>query len=419
MTTAFTNRVFGCVVIKSVNSNYNADFTHQPRTLPDGTVYATDKALKYTVRNYLKKAYPDDKVFYFKTMDSDFKPRTLDESYVLYFGDFPKKSKKKDNPEPEKFYLFKYDGDSVTGLLPGQIKPATVKKYFNSLGEDSDLKQLANDFNKVTGKKAEQQTTDFVLSKLMEEQEESFWYIENGKLQKINGSFIDIETVANELDNLVTGGLDRKIMLSNLLTCIDVRLFGGTYAGQANLSIHGPLQITHGVNRYVEGIIYSEQIMSPFRNPGEKSADSTMSTLGTQSKLKEGHYVHGLSLNPHNISDLIKLSSGQAITNDDITKVKNALTQGATLYDSAAKAGTENELMLWVQLKPGSMLVLPSFVELISVDADRVIHLEKVTKILERPTVSKHIEKIELYYDKTVTQITGAPTNATILELNQ
>lgn len=65
MSNTFKNRVFGCVVIKSVNSNYNADFSHQPRTLPDGSVYATDKALKYTVRNYIDKNYPEDKVFYF------------------------------------------------------------------------------------------------------------------------------------------------------------------------------------------------------------------------------------------------------------------------------------------------------------------------------------------------------------------
>ena len=35
---SFKNRVFGCVIVKSINSNYNSDFSHQPRTLPDGTV---------------------------------------------------------------------------------------------------------------------------------------------------------------------------------------------------------------------------------------------------------------------------------------------------------------------------------------------------------------------------------------------
>ena len=34
----FENRVFGCVVVKAINSNYNADFSGQPRTLPNGVV---------------------------------------------------------------------------------------------------------------------------------------------------------------------------------------------------------------------------------------------------------------------------------------------------------------------------------------------------------------------------------------------
>lgn len=66
MSNTFKNRVFGCVVIKSVNSNYNADFSHQPRTLPDGSVYATDKALKYTVRNYIDKIIRKTRYFILK-----------------------------------------------------------------------------------------------------------------------------------------------------------------------------------------------------------------------------------------------------------------------------------------------------------------------------------------------------------------
>ena len=151
MSNTFKNRVFGCVVIKSVNSNYNADFSHQPRTLPDGSVYATDKALKYTVRNYIDKNYPEDKVFYFKSLNGDMQPRDLDQNYARFFGDYPKADKKE-----------------------------AVKA--------------------------------------------------------------------------------RKVILGNLLSCLDVRLFGGTFASKtANLSIHGVVQPTHGVNRYVEGIIYSEQ----------------------------------------------------------------------------------------------------------------------------------------------------------------
>ena len=45
----FKKRVYGCAIVKAINSNYNADFSGQPRTLPDGIVYATDKAFKYSI----------------------------------------------------------------------------------------------------------------------------------------------------------------------------------------------------------------------------------------------------------------------------------------------------------------------------------------------------------------------------------
>jgi CRISPR-associated protein Csh2 len=311
MANNFNNRVFGCIVIKSVNSNYNADFTHQPRTLPDGTVYATDKALKYTVRNYLKKAFPDEKVFYFKTLSSEMQPRTLDETYENAFG-----------------------------------------KYPEAKGKDGDVPL-------------------------------------------------------------------RKKVLKNLLSCIDVRMFGGTFASKGiSISIHGPVQITHGIDQYRKGQIYSEQIMSPFRNPGEKNLDSTMTTLGTQSKLSEGHYVHGFSINPHNITDHVALSDGTALQEEDVKKLKVALSTGATFYDSAAKSGTENELLLWVQLKEGSMIVLPSFVDLVKVQDDKTIDLSAIKEILERPHIAGHVEKIELVYDKTATKVSGAPDNSTVSDIN-
>lgn len=311
MATPFNNRVFGTVIIKSINSNYNADFTHQPRTLPDGTVYATDKALKYTVRNFLKKAHSTDKVFYFKTLSEEMQPRTLDETYETLFGKFPEKKGK---------------------------------------GADTEV---------------------------------------------------------------------RKEVGKNMLSCLDVRLFGGTYAGRTNLSIHGPVQITHGINRYSENAIYSEQIMSPFRNSGETSKDSTQTTLGNQFKLQEGHYVHHFSVNPHNLDDLVGLTNGEALQAEDISKLKEGLSRGCTFYDSSAKAGTENELMLWVQLKAGSKLVLPSFVELINIGDDRVIDLAKVSEILSRPNVQAQIEHIELYYDSAATQVANAPDGAVHHEIHQ
>ena len=314
MATAFKNRVFGCVVIKSLNSNYNADFTHQPRTLPDGTIYATDKVLKYSVRNWLKKVHPSEKVFYFKTLNEEMQPRDLGETYVKLFGEFPKNE-----------------------------------------GKDKETK-------------------------------------------------------------------NRKEVLKNLLTCLDVRLFGGTFAEKSvNISIHGTTQITHGVNRFPENAIYSEQIASPFRNANEKSADSMQTTLGTQYKLREGHYVHHFSINPQNLGDLVNISGGEPLNTDDIAKLQAGLSRGVTFYDSSAKAGTENELMLWVQLREGSNLVLPSFVELITIgdNEKRTIDLSAVNAILARENVKAAIEKMEIWYDKTATTIKGEPAGAIHHEIHQ
>lgn len=314
MSTQFKNRVFGCVIVKSINSNYNADFTHQPRTLPDGTVYATDKVLKYSVRNFIKKTHPTDKILYFKSLNDEMQPRDLGQAYENVIGAFPKNE-----------------------------------------GKDKDSK-------------------------------------------------------------------NRKEILKNLLTCIDVRLFGGTFAEKgANISIHGTAQITHGINRFPENAIYSEQIASPFRNANAKSEDSMQTTLGTQFKLREGHYVHHFSINPQNLDELVERSGGEPLNDEDIQKLKAGLSRGVTFYDSSAKAGTENELMLWVQLRPESKLVLPSFAELVEVrdDKDRTIDLSKITEILERPHVAAVVENIEIRYDKTATHVVGVPKNATFHEIHQ
>lgn len=305
----FEKRVFGCAIIKAINANYNADFSHQPRTLPDGTVYATDKVLKYSIRNFIRCCYPEEKVFYFKSLDSQMQPRDLDQTYVKFFGEIPKAGKKEDSKT-------------------------------------------------------------------------------------------------------------RIEILHNLLECVDIRLFGGTFASKAaNLSMHGCVQITHGVNRFPEGAIYSEQISSPFRNSNEGSSDSMQTTLGTQFKLQEGHYVHHFSINPGNLKEYADLASSTGITTDDVEKLKEAMRKGVTFYDSAAKAGCENELLLWVELKAGSMLVLPSFVDLITINEDREIDLAKIKALLEKEEVKLQIEKVQVYYDRGITKVVNMPQNIIELEI--
>lgn len=304
--TEFKNRVFGCAVVKAVNANYNADFSGQPRTLPSGTVYATDKAFKYTVKNYLKDVYDKEKVFYFKSLNENLNPLSLDETYKKHFKEYPKDKKK--------------------------IKQEVAK---------------------------------------------------------------------------------------NLLSCIDIRMFGATFAGETNISVHGPVQVNHGVNVWKENNIYTEQITSPFANKAnDPEAEKGMTTIGRQAKLEEGHYLHHFSVNPQNLCDIAKMAGDgcQKLSEDDINKLKEAMRRGATWYDSASKAGCENEMLVWVQLKDNSKIVLPNFTTLIELKDDKeygkcVYDFSKLTEVLKG--VKDEIASIEVYFNKQTCTLTNLPEGTT------
>jgi CRISPR-associated protein Csh2 len=310
--TTFKNRVFGAAVVKAVNSNYNADFSGQPRTLPNGTVYATDKAFKYTIKNYLKEVYSGEKVFYFKRLNQDFNPLTLDDAYATVF---PQNKESK----------------------------------------------------------------------------------------------------------------EKSVVAKDILSCVDIRLFGATFAKKGKtkesnvaISIHGPVQINHGVNVWVENNIFSEQITAPFSSPGE--TDKEMTTIGRQSKLEEGHYLHHFSVNPKNLNEVVKLAGEGAdnLSIEDINKLKEAMRRGATYYDSTSKAGTENEFVIWVQLNEESKLVLPNFSQLILMKEEKengrvVLDLSRLKTILTKHL--SEIEFVEIYRNDASLKIENMPENASVFDL--
>ena len=329
-TEKFNNRVYGCAVIRSINSNFNADFTHSPRTLPDGTVYATDKALKYAIKDYIKKNYegiPGKYVLYIKRYNNEMVPFNLEEAY-----------------------------DKMVASVDGMIK---------SSGSEDGAK--------------------------------------SSKKEK---------------------GKSKFTSLFNLLNCIDVRLFGATFAKQSktdsvNLSIHGPAQINHAVNKFNENVIYTEDILSPFRT-GTEEDDKQNATIGNQTNLQEGHYVYHFSINPRNLEDYYRLLENLEtpdgvkkvpcyLSEDDIVVLKEAMTKAVTYLDSSRKIGSENEMALFVTLKEGSNKVLPGFTELIDVRRDKdkkvVIDATKAAEVIK--SVIAEVEKVELYYNPTDTIVTG------------
>lgn len=430
----FTKRVYGCAIIKSLNANYNADFTKQPRTLPNGIVYATDKALKYTVRHFLYKNYMEDNILYFTrnkvTAESgQYVPMSLRELYVHLFGEMEKVTKENKSP---KWMFYYYNGEKVEGKLQ-RITPANIKKYYKELDDAPDYATKIEQYSKDAKdglKLSSEGTIEGVTINKEEEKESFFFYIKEKKDEEKNEIIKiadeNIESIISDLDLQFFGGYNKIKILYNLLNCIDVRLFGATYTGDTNVSIHGPVQINHGIDRFeyngaIQNLSYTEQIKSPVRNDKAKGGDAEMTTIGSSSKTMEAHYVHNFSINPKNLTDHLtianKLSNSQekeklpeqtGLSVADINKLQEGLRCGATLYDSTSKAGVENEMLIWVELKEESKQVLPNFTELISINRDEFgkvkIDLKRVQELLAQEHINSQIESISIFYNKAYTE---------------
>ncbi len=89
------NRVYGVVGIKSIMSNWNADFTGRPKTTGNGDVFGSDKAFKYPIKKMWLNN--DEKVLFIKSYKIDeeakgedknkIQPRDLGERYLFLFPD--------------------------------------------------------------------------------------------------------------------------------------------------------------------------------------------------------------------------------------------------------------------------------------------------------------------------------------------
>lgn len=90
-------RVYGVIGIKAKMANWNADFTGRPKSISDGTIFGSDKALKYP----MKKMWENEgkKVLYIKSWKEEkdsVLPRKLSDRYNLLFGIIDKKTPTKE-----------------------------------------------------------------------------------------------------------------------------------------------------------------------------------------------------------------------------------------------------------------------------------------------------------------------------------
>ncbi len=292
----------GLLIVKVDNSSFNSDFSGLPRRLPDdhGTIYATDKALKYCVRNYLNDS--GETVFVWRRYKEDLNPSSLEENYQQVFGSKP-----------------------------------------------SDKKQ---------------------------------------EIRK------------------------------NLLSAVDVRLFGTVFAVQnTNISLTGTTQISYGVNKFDENLFFNSQILSPYANSAKENAKQQ--TLGNETKTMEAHYAYDFVINPNNLFDVLPSGDSNAgkllLQESDVELFKKAMCHGVRNTLSASKIGCDSELFLFVEMnsseKNGKVEshILPMMKDHIKIgknEGKTIINLKELFDTFDK-NYKKLISSVEVYYDDDNTELVG------------
>ena len=258
----------GIVVVNAKNANFNAGFDGLPRRLPTGRIFATDKALKYCIREYLSKTEP---VFVQRTKEfHDGKEGARVERYLTLKENYLKKCSKEEMPK------------------------------------------------------------------------------------------------------------DEGVIINDLKGFIDIRLFGVVFAVDSNISMTGPCQINYGINRFEGSNIFSSEILSPYRNPNEKSKDAQQTTIGEESRADNVYYVYDVCLNMNSAE-----RQGIEVTDDDIAKLKNALKYAVGDVTSTTMFGCETASMLWFKNNDDRIFNnLNSLVEIYESDDGAVVDYSKVMKLV-------------------------------------
>lgn len=270
----------GIVVINAKNANFNASFDGMPRRLPNGRIFATDKALKYCLREYFSKSEP---VFVQREKEFHGDEGNLKQRYLTLKENYLKKCKVKELPK------------------------------------------------------------------------------------------------------------DEKEIINNLLTFIDIRLFGVVFAVDSNISMTGPCQISYGINKYENSNIFVSNILSPYRNPNEKSQEAQQTTIGEESRGDDIYYVYDICLNMNSAE-----KQGIPITDSDINKLKEALKYAVGEVVSTTMFGVETVSFIWFENKGDKIFNnLNSLVNIFEDSNEVVIDYTKVMEV-----VKNEVKLVENYCSK-------------------
>ena len=201
---------------------------------------------------------------------------------------------------------------------------------------------------------------------------------------------------------------ESKEVLSNLMTAVDVKNFGATFAeSKNNFSIIGAVQFGQGFNKYEDTTAEEQQILSPFRDgskDAEKDSEAKNSTLGTKITSDETHYFYPFVINPMAYKEFVQLGVTDGYTEEDYQNFKRTALVSATSYATNAKEGCENEFALFVETEPD--MYLPNLTEYITFekgDKLNTIDISEVASIIN--AVKDRVKSVEVYYNPYTTNL--------------
>lgn len=205
----------------------------------------------------------------------------------------------------------------------------------------------------------------YPMKKMWENEGKKVLYIKSMKFTEGKGEVTLVPRSLKERYDYLFGAPSKedaknsKKVLTNLMTAVDVKNFGATYAESGNnIAITGAVQIGQGFNVYDETEPQEQQILSPFRDSSKEAekGEAKNSTLGTKIVSDEAHYLYPFAINPMAYKELVELGVTEGYTEEDYENFKRTALVCATSYATNAKAGCENEFALFVETQPDTYL---------------------------------------------------------------
>lgn len=197
---------------------------------------------------------------------------------------------------------------------------------------------------------------------------------------------------------------DSKKVLTDLMTAVDVKNFGATYAESGNnIAITGAVQVGQGFNVYEQTEPQEQQILSPFRDSSKEKekGEAKNSTLGTKIVSDEAHYMYPFVINPQAYKELIELGVTEGYTEDDYQNFKRTSLVCATSFATNAKEGCENEFALFVETEQDVYLPnLTSYIRFQKEEEKNVISVTCGNLIKE---LGQKVLAVEIYYNMNTT----------------